>query len=221
MPRKKQDKSIAREIEKKGTSPGPGRYEPNLADNYKYVSKSTLPPIDESKLKLKSNSTNQEQDKYFLKPAFLESLKKYRTIYGACLATNVDREVASQWIKSDPEFKKYVKAIISETREVLFQTAFARSMDRTDKGSTALLIFLMKTQGFSESQRVSVDIRVAYEVVLQVVNVMKKLPNSCPHCSNRLDMKKDIAEELMHLSKKFEKQEMSVINAMAGDSEDA
>ena len=176
-------------------------------ENYKHVAEPSGPsPIDPSKLSMDSKRGD-------LKPIWLEAFRKMRTIYGACLSTNLDRKTVYDWISKDREFKNQLKMLQRETREVLIQTGYARALNREDPGSIPLLIFLLKSMaGLSESSKIHVDIRVAYEVVNQIIQVINKIPGSCPHCHSTLDIKKEIAENLTSLSKKFDRQEMVFLN---------
>ena len=107
-----------------------------------------------------TNNTNVAK-----KATFLAQLKMGSSVKTAALAAGIHRRTAYDWRDQDPEFHRAWEDAIKEAVEVLEDEVRARALDRNDKQSYILLMFLLKKHDPTYRENYKREVHVTHEKV--------------------------------------------------------
>lgn len=99
------------------------------------------------------------------KSTFLASLKLGASVSRAAQATGVHRRTFYDWRDQDPEFRAAWDDSIKESVELLEDETRSRALDRNDKSSHLLLMFLLKKHDPSYRENYKREVTVKHEKV--------------------------------------------------------
>lgn len=99
------------------------------------------------------------------KADFLSRLRAGRTVSEAAKATGTHRRTFYDWRDQDPEFRAAWEDAITESVEVLEAEVRSRALDKTDKSSHLLLMFLLKKHDPSYRENYKREVTVKHEKV--------------------------------------------------------
>lgn len=99
------------------------------------------------------------------KADFLSRLRAGRTVSEAAKATGTHRRTFYDWRDQDPEFRQAWEDAITESVEVLEAEVRRRALDKTDKSSHLLLMFLLKKHDPTYRENYKREVTVKHEKV--------------------------------------------------------
>ena len=102
------------------------------------------------------------------KANFLASLKAGNTVKRASVAAGVNRRTLYDWRDQDPEFRAAWEDAIKESIEELEDEVRSRALDRNDKNSHILLMFLLKKHDPSYRENYKREVTVKHETVHEI-----------------------------------------------------
>jgi len=165
--------------------------------------------------------------KEHLKQPFLDAFRKTGFIYQACDAVGVNRHTVLQWRRTDQAFADEFRESEGRTTEVLERSALQRAVVGDQKPvyhngkvvghvlekSDLLTIFLLKARDrkkYGDRLVHDVQIRFASGLLAEVMKALRGIPTACPHCKTRLDVKEQVGQHLLELSKSFDPEDATV-----------
>lgn len=99
------------------------------------------------------------------KARFLRALASGRSVKDAAALTSTNRRTFYDWRDQDAQFRNDWDDAIKESVEVLETEVRTRALDRTDKNSHILLMFLLKKHDPSYRENYKKEIHVTHEKV--------------------------------------------------------
>lgn len=99
------------------------------------------------------------------KAVFLARLENGDSVYKAAQAAGRNRRTFYDWRDQDPEFRLAWEDAIKRSVEVLEDEVRARALDKTDKSSHLLLMFLLKKHDPSYRENYKREVTVKHEQV--------------------------------------------------------
>jgi transposase-like protein len=102
------------------------------------------------------------------KATFLAELKAGNTVSKAAQACGVHRRTLYDWRDQDPEFRAAWEEAITASVEILEDEVRTRALDRTDKFSHLLLMFLLKKHRPEYRENYKREVTVKHETVHEI-----------------------------------------------------
>lgn len=138
-----------------------------------------------------------------LKGTFLEALRSARFVTQACDLVNVPRSTVYRWREDDRVFKDAMDEAELRFADDLRSEAFKRAMgDEGRNRSDEILKVLLKAKvpEFQEKGASTIQISFVQLVVGKIQGIIQRfVPITCPHCGEKLDARKNMAQELGRL----------------------